>query len=131
GDFRSEESIEFLKESDIVVTNPPFSLFREYVAQLIEYDKKFLILGNNNAITYKEIFPLIKENKMWLGNSANKTMEFQLASDYEKWNSTDEDGNKYGKVATISWFTNLNFPKRHEDLLLFRKYNEKDYPKYD
>jgi len=90
GDFRSDESIEILKEADIVVTNPPFSLFREYVAQLFEYEKKFLIIGNQNAISYKEIFKPIKENKIWLWNNSNKTMEFRLADDYEKWNRIDE-----------------------------------------
>lgn len=113
GDFRGNESIDFLKEADIVVTNPPFSLFREFVAQLVEYDKKFLILGNNNAISYKEIFPLIKEDKLWLGYSYNKTMEFKLHPDYDKWDRVDEQGNKYGKVPAISWFTNLDIAKRH------------------
>lgn len=131
GDFRSDECIEILKEADIVVTNPPFSLFREYVAQLIEYDKKFLIIGNNNAITYKEIFPLIKDNKMWLGYSANKTMEFRLPDNYEKWNRIDENGVKYGNVPAISWFTNLDVKKRHEELILFREYSPEKYPKYD
>ena len=113
GDFRDQESVDFLKESDIVVTNPPFSLFREFVAQLVEYDKKFLILGNNNAISYKEIFPLIKEDKLWLGYSYNKTMEFKLHPDYDKWDRIDEDGNKYGRVPAITWFTNLDVSKRH------------------
>ena len=133
GDFRSDESIECLKEADIVCTNPPFSLFREYVAQLIEYNKKFLIMGNNNAITYKEIFPLIKENKMWLGYHANKTVEFKLPNHYEKWNRIDEDTTKYGKVPAISWFTNMDLEKRHEDILLYKDYygSEENYPKYD
>ena len=109
GDFRSEEAINLLKQSDIVVTNPPFSLFREYVAQLIEYDKNFIIMGNQNAITYKEIFPLIKENKMWLGVNTNKTMEFQVPDNYDhtKNGRIDKNGNKYVKVPAISWFTNL------------------------
>jgi hypothetical protein len=131
GDFRSPEAIELLKEADIVVTNPPFSLFREYIAQLIEYDKKFILLGNNNAITYKEIFTLIKENKIWLGTESNKTMEFRLPDHYEKWNRVDEEGNKYGKVQAISWFTNLEHPKRNEEIFLFKEYNKEDYPKYD
>src|SRR5699024_8732958 len=114
----------------IVVTNPPFSLFREYVAQLVEHNKKFLILGNNNAITYKEIFPLIRDNKIWLGYHTNKTMEFMLSPDYEKWDRVDEDGNKFGKVPAISWFTNLDHNKRHEELILFKRYNEEDYYKY-
>ncbi len=130
GDFRSSECIELLKESDIVVTNPPFSLFREYVAQLVEYEKKFLILGNNNAITYKEIFKLIKDNKIWLGYGANKTLEFILSDEYDRWDRI-ENGKKIGKVPAISWFTNLDVKKRHEELILYKKYNSKDYPKYD
>lgn len=129
GDFRSPECIDILQETDIVVTNPPFSLFREYIAQLIEYNKKFIILGNNNAITYKEIFPLIKDNKLWLGYNSNKTLEFRVPDDYKF--SREDDNGKYGKVPAISWFTNLETKKRTEDLLLFRTYNEKDYPKYD
>ena len=131
GDFRSSESKELLKQADIVVTNPPFSLFREYVAQLIEFNKKFIILGNNNAITYKEIFPLIKNGKMWLGYSANKTMTFRLSNHYNRWNYIDENGNKYGNVPAITWYTNLDIKKRHEELILVKKYNPLDYPKYD
>lgn len=135
GDFRDTESIEFLKEADIVVTNPPFSLFREFVAQLVEYDKKFLILGNNNACGYKEIFSLIKENKIWLGYSYNKTMEFKLHNDYDKWDRVDEKGNKYGKVPAITWFTNLDVSKRHEVLFTGMTYERGKakglYPKYD
>lgn len=132
GDFRSDECIELLKQSDIVCTNPPFSLFREYVSQLVEYNKKFLILGNNNAITYKEVFSLIKENKLWLGYSANKTMEFQLADDYERWNRIDEKtGKKFGNVPAISWFTNLTHKKRNESLVLWKKFCSDDFPKYD
>ena len=119
GDFRSEESINLLKESDIVVTNPPFSLFREYVAQLMKYKKKFLIIGNKNAITYKEIFPLIKENKLWLGYYCPN--EFRLPN-----------GDTTKKVNGLCrWFTNLDIKKRHEDLILYKKYTAKDYPKYD
>ena len=131
GDFRSGESKELLKQADIVVTNPPFSLFREYVAQLIDFDKKFVILGNNNAITYKEIFPLIKNGKMWLGYSANKTMTFRLSHHYKRWNYIDENGNKYGNVPAITWYTNLDIKKRHEEMVLVKKYNSLDYPKYD
>lgn len=133
GDFRSDECVEILKECDIVITNPPFSLFREYIAQLMEYDKKFLILGNNNAITYKDVFTYIKANRMWLGYTSNKTMFFQLSDDYEKWNYIKDD-KKYGNVPAISWFTNLDNKKRHIDLIrdvLYKKYNEVDYPKYD
>lgn len=131
GDFRSSESKELLKQADIIVTNPPFSLFREYVTQLIEFDKKFVILGNNNAITYKEIFPLIKNGKMWLGYSANKTMTFRLSNRYKRWNYIDENGNKYGNVPAITWYTNLDIKKRHEEMVLVKKYNPLDYPKYD
>lgn len=130
GDFRSEECVEFLKEADIVVTNPPFSLFREYVSQLMKYNKKFVILGNNNAITYKEIFPLIKQNKIWLGYNNNKTIEFRLSNDYTKWNRI-ENGVKYGKVPAISWYTNLEIEKRSEKMILYKKYNSSDYPTYD
>jgi hypothetical protein len=131
GDFRSPAAIEILKESDIVITNPPFSLFREYVAQLIEYDKDFLIIGNNNVVTYKDIFPLIAEGKMWLGNHTNKTMEFKLSDDYTKWNRIDKEGNKYGKVPAITWFTTLDIDIRHEDIILYKEYTEEEYPKYD
>ena len=133
GDFRGKYSIDILRGVDIVVTNPPFSLFREHVAQLIKYDKKFLIMGNNNVITYKKIFPLIKENKIWLGYHANKTMEFRLPDHYDKWSRIDEYGNKYGKVPAISWFTNLDFDRRYEELFLYHEYygNEDKYPQYE
>jgi hypothetical protein len=131
GDFRSDESIEILKECDIVVTNPPFSIFRDFISLMVEYDKKFLVLGNNNAITYKDVFKHIKENNLWLGVNNNKTMEFRLSDDYEKWNRIDKEGNKYGKVPAISWFTNLEHNKRNEKLILYKEYNENDYPKYD
>ena len=133
GDFRSDECIELLKEADIVVTNPPFSLFRDYVAQLIEYDKKFLIIGNQNAITYKEIFSLIKENKIWLGNKAGD-MAFAVPEYYEKRETRfwiDESGHKWRSMGNICWFTNLDHSKRHEELILYKTYNENDYQKYD
>ena len=133
GDFRSEECIELLKEADIVVTNPPFSLFREYVAQLIKYDKKFLIIGNQNAITYKEIFPLIKANKIWLGCKTGD-MSFRIPADSEPratryWQ--DETGQKWRSMGNICWFTNLDHHKRHEKLILYKTYNPEEYPKYD
>ena len=135
GDFRSEECVELLKESDIVVTNPPFSLFREYVAQLIEYDKKFLIIGNMNAITYKEVFPLIKENKLWIGPSITSgDRKFNVPNSYPLNAAncgTDADGKKFIRVKGVRWFTNLDHKKRHEELILVRKYNENEYPKYD
>ena len=133
GDFRSPECIELLKQADIVVTNPPFSLFREYVAQLVEYDKKFVIIGNQNAITYKEIFKLIKENKIWLGPSLDgRNIWFRIPDNYEKYHKI-EDGTKYAFVASTIWFTNLDHNKRHEEMILWKPYkgNEKDYPKYD
>ena len=137
GDFRSDECIEYLKQADIVVTNCPFSLFREYVATLMKYDKKFLIIGNLNAITYKEIFPLIKENKLWLGASIHSgDRKFNVPDDYPLTASccgVDEDGKKYVRVKGVRWFTNLDYEKRHEDLILYEHYygNESEYPKYD
>ena len=135
GDFRSQECIKLLKEADIVVTNPPFSLFREYVAQLMEYGKKFLIIGNVNAITYKECFKLIKDNKMWLGASIHSgDREFRVPDDYPL-NAAgyriDNDGNKYIRVKGVRWFTNLDYEERHEYLVLYKKYTPGEYPKYD
>ncbi len=134
GDFRSEECIELLKQADIVATNPPFSLFREYVSQLIEYDKKFIIIGNQNAITYKEIFPLLKDNKMWLGLSMNGSNRyFQVPDNYPLTEKTGkiENGKKYAFVKSVVWFTNMEHNVRNEKVILFRNYNEEEYPKYD
>jgi len=137
GDFRSKECIELLKQADIVITNPPFSLFREYVTQLVEYDKKFIIIGNLNAITYKEIFKLIKENKIWLGYSIHSgDREFGVPDDYPlnaASSRIDENGKKYIRVKGVRWYTNLDYEERYEDLILYKKYkgNEKDFPKYD
>lgn len=136
GDFRSEECIELLKEADIVVTNPPFSLFREYLAQLMEYNKKFLIIGNVNAITYKECFNFIKDNKMWLGITMDgRNKWFQVPDSYpineNVANSKIENGKKYLFVKGCLWFTNLDTPKRHEELILYKKYILQEYPKYD
>lgn len=129
GDFRSPECVELLKQADIVVTNPPFSLFREYVAQLIEYDKKFLVIGNKNAITYKEIFPLLKENNMWTGyRGFSGGMWFY--SDYEGKTEKVIDNKKVINVPSI-WFTNLDHKKRHEELELYKRYTPEEYPKYD
>ena len=133
GDFRSEECIELLKEADIVCTNPPFSLFREYVAQLMTYNKKFLIIGNQNAITYKDIFQFIMDNKVWLGFKSGD-MAFKVPSDYEPRETRywqDETGQKWRSMGNICWFTNLDHKKRHEELILFKTYNPEDYPKYD
>lgn len=134
GDFRSHECVEILKEADIVVTNPPFSLFREYVAQLEEYNKKFLIIGNTNAITYKETFALIKENKLRTGyTNFNVGMFFVVPDDWKKFHHIDENGKKIARVSTSCWFTNLDVKKHKEDLILFKTYNcnESEYPKYD
>jgi len=146
GDFRSDECIALLEQADIVVTNPPFSLFREYVRQLVDYDKQFLIIGNMNAITYKEIFPLIKDNKLWLGPSITSgDREFQVPDDYPitaaGWR-IGEDGKKYLRIKGVRWFTNLDHGRRHEPLPLMsmadnRKFNKKvqknpnSYKKYD
>lgn len=135
GDFRSAECIELLKQADIVVTNPPFSLFREYVAQLIEYNKKFLIIGNVNAITYKEIFPLIKNNQIWLGASIHSgDRKFCVPDNYELNAATcgiDENGNKFIRVKGVRWFTNLDYKELHEELILYKQYSPEEYPKYD
>jgi hypothetical protein len=135
GDFRSPESIELLKKADIVVTNPPFSLFREYVAQLMEYEKKFLIIGNINAITYKEIFKLIKENKAWLGvNMGRGISGFIVPKHYELYGSEariDESGNRIVATNNCLWLTNLDTNKRHEDIILYKKYTPEEYPTYD
>ena len=132
GDFRSEECIELLKECDVVVTNPPFSLFREYVAQLMEYGKKFLIIGNMNAITYKEIFPYIKNNELWWGCSLHGTKcHFIVPNSYEGNNVFEENGVRYGKVNNAIWFTNINHTKRNTPLDLYKKYSADEYPKYD
>jgi hypothetical protein len=135
GDFRSKECIELLKEADIVVTNPPFSLFREYVAQLIEYDKKFLIIGNINAISYKEIFKLIKENKAWLGvNMGRGISGFIVPKHYELYGTearVDEDGNRIVATNNCLWLTNLDTAKRHEDIILYKNYTAEEYPNYD
>ena len=132
GDFRSPEAIEFLKEADIVVTNPPFSLFREYVGQLMEYEKDFIILGNQNAMSYRDIFPLIMENKVWLGYNTG-TKEFVIPEDAPNRSGqrVDENGIRYQKFGNIAWYTNLDIDKRHEKLPLFKAYNPEDYPKYD
>jgi len=132
GDFRSEEAIELLKQADIVVTNPPFSLFREYVAQLIQYDKKFLILGNQNQVATNEIAHLITEGKLWQGNYSGD-MAFRVPSYYEPRETRyweDEAGQKWRSLGTGCWYTNLDFAKRREELILFKAFDPKTYPKY-
>lgn len=134
GDFRSPESIELLKQADIVVSNPPFSLFREYINQLIEYKKKFLILGSQGAAIYKEISNLIKENKIWLGYDNGGTKWFQVPTDYDIPTESRKkivDGVKYFSMGSVNWYTNLDVARRHKDLVLYKKYNNKEYPKYD
>ena len=132
GDFRSPECIELLKEADIVVTNPPFSLWREFVSLLMEYEKQFVIIGNQNAITYKEIFPLIKDNKLWLGNGFSGNVAF-FQSPYEDIATSTQHKKGLIRVSGVMWFTNLDIKKRHEELILYKKYqgHEDEYPKYD
>ena len=141
GDFRSDECVMLLKYADIVVTNPPFSLFREYVAQLIEYDKKFLIIGHQNAITYKEIFPLIRDGKLWLGSGPmGRDMLFDVPQDYAKYLvDTKKEGSAYrvvdgvvkGRLGNAAWYTNLEYERRRQDLILYKRYSPDEYPKYD
>ena len=135
GDFRSQECIELLKTADIVVTNPPFSLLREYVAQLIEYDKKFIIIGNINAVSYKEIFKLIKDNKLWLGESITSgDREFKVPDYYPLDAATtriNEKGNKFIRVKGVRWFTNIENRARYKDFCVYKKYNPEIYPHYD
>jgi len=133
GDFRSKECIELLKKSNIVVTNPPFSLFREYVGQLIKYKKKFVIIGHQNAITYKEIFKLIKDNKMWLGYGFKGGAGHFINKHYEDYATANDHKEGMIRVSGVTWFTNLEIKKRHEDLILYKSYyeNKKEYPTYD
>lgn len=139
GDFRSKECIELLKQADIVVTNPPFSLFREYIAQLMEYGKKFLIIGNKNAISYKEVFPLIMQNKMWVGcTPMSKDILFDVPKHIEEKllkegkagsNYKLVNGKVYGRTPSI-WFTNIDIKKRHEDIILYKHYSPDEYVRY-
>ena len=135
GDFRSEECIALLKQADIVVTNPPFSLFREYVQQLVKSEKKFLIIGHMNALHYKEIFTLIKNDMLWLGESIHSgDREFGVPDHYPLLAAgfrIDEEGKKYIRVKGVRWFTNMDNPKRHEELPLYKKYSAAEYPRYD
>ncbi len=135
GDFRSNECIELLKQADIVVTNPPFSLFREYVGQLMQYNKKFLIIGTWNAISYKEIFPYIKENKIWIGVNSNRNFSGFIVPKHYPLSGTeariDENGNRVVSSNNTCWFTNLDNAKRHEELILYKKYAPEEYPTYD
>lgn len=130
GDFRSPECVALLKEADIVVSNPPFSLFREYIGQLMAYDKKFIIVGHQNAITYKEVFPLIKENKLWLGYGF-KGGATHFYSPYEDTATAGNHKEDQIRVSGVNWFTNLEIPKRNEELDLVCRYSPEEYPKYD
>lgn len=133
GDFRSWECIELLKQADIVVTNPPFSLFREYVAQLMKYKKKFIILGNQNNVMYKDIFSLFKENKIWLGSSLS-FCAFKVPEYYEERSTRfwiDETGQKWRSFGNICWYTNLDIKKRHESMILTKNYTPEAYPHYE
>lgn len=134
GDFKSPECVELLQQADVVVTNPPFSLFREYVAQLMKYEKKFIIIGNMNAIHYKEIFPLIRDNKLWIGPSIHSgDRKFNVPDDYPLYAAgcgTDENGKRFIRVKGVRWFTNVDTLQRHEKLILYREYSPEKYPKY-
>ena len=135
GDFRSTECLALLDESDIVVTNPPFSLFREYVATLMEYEKKFIIIGNINAVSTKEIFPLVMDNKMWIGPSIHSgDRAFYVPDDYPLTAAgcgIDETGRKFIRVKGVRWFTNLDVKQRHEEMILVRRFKVEDYPRYE
>lgn len=140
GDFRSAECIDLLKQADIVVTNPPFSLFRKYVVQLMDYAKKFLIIGNMNAVTYRETFSFIKDGKMWLGQTTkDRDMLFDVPEDYaQELIATKIEGSSYkivngvvkGRINAV-WYTNLDYPQRQKDLILSKKYSPEEYPTYD
>jgi len=134
GDFRSAECIELLKQADVVVTNPPFSLFREFIAQLVQYEKHFIIIGNMNAIHYKEVFPLIKDNKLWIGPSIHSgDRMFNVPDDYPlnaAGCGVDATGRKYIRVKGVRWFTNIDIEQRHENLILYKKYTPDEYPNY-
>ena len=135
GDFRNSECIALMRQADVVSTNPPFSLFREYVALLVEHKKNFLIIGNINAVSYKEIFQLIKENKLWLGPSIRSgDREFGVPEYYPLEAAScriDSDGKKFIRIKGVRWFTNLDHKKRHEDMVLYKQYSADEYPKYD
>lgn len=135
GSFGSAESIAELEKCDIVCTNPPFSLFRDFMAIILKSGKQFLVISNNNAVSYKELFPYIKYNKMWLGYTVNKTLTFRMPDEYES-DTIDENGVKLGKVPAISWFTNIPNKKRNEPMILTASYHtdtnrREEYPKYD
>lgn len=131
GDFRSKECIDLLNQADIVVTNPPFSLFREYVAQLVEYDKKFIIIGHQNAIGYKDIFKLIRSDKLWLGNGFNRNCAHFINRHYEDFASDADHKEGMIRVSGVQWFTNLDINKRHEEMIMYKTYDPDEYQKYE
>lgn len=135
GDFRSDECLALLDEADIVVTNPPFSLFRDYVATLMEHEKHFIIIGNVNAITYKEFFPLLKENKVWIGASIHSgDRKFYVPDDYPlnaAGCGVDDDGRRFIRVKGVRWYTNLDLKQRHEEMILVKRYSPEEYPHFD
>ena len=134
GDFRSAECVELLKQSDIVVGNPPFSIFREFIAQIMAHQKQFLVIGNMNAITYKEIWPLVQGNRLWLGVSRTGVgqMWFRVLDDApDKKGQIIEDGVRYQTIGNSAWFTNMDHARRHEELPLWKKYSPEEYPRYD
>ncbi len=134
GDFRSAECVEYLKQADVVVTNPPFSLFREYVTQLIDHSKKFLVIGSQSAITYRDIFTHVRSNKIWLGVTNGGTKWFRVPDGYDIQTESRKkivNGVKYFSMGSIMWFTNMDNPKRHEVIPLYRKFELADYPSYD
>lgn len=131
GDFRSQECINILKESDIVATNPPFSLFKEYVTQLMEYGKKFIIIGHQNAIAYKNIFPYIKDNKIWLGYGFSGNVGFFMNTQYEDYAKANQHKEGMIRVSGVMWYTNIDTEKQHQNLVLYKNYTPKEYPKYD
>ena len=134
GDFRDDECRSLIDDADVVVTNPPFSLFRQFIVLMMEFKKKFIIVGNGNAVTYKEVFPYIKNNQIWMGASKGigGKMSFYASDDYDnKHNYYNEDGRKLAQVNNACWFTNIEHSKRHLPLDLYKHYNSKDYPKYD
>jgi hypothetical protein len=133
GDFRSDECVAYLKEADVIVTNPPFSLFREFITQLVDNGKKFVILGNQNSLTTKEVFALVQSGKVWLGNN-NGDMAFRVPEHYPPRDTRfwiDDSGQRWRSFGTMCWLTNMDLPKRHEELPLFRSYNPEEYPSYD
>ncbi|WP_352399416.1 adenine-specific methyltransferase EcoRI family protein [Anaerotignum sp.] len=132
GDFRSEECEALQEQADVIVTNPPFSLFREYIAQLVASEKWFIIIGSQNALTYKEVFPMLRDNKVWLGYNCGD-MEFTVPDYYEPRATRyrEENGVKYRSMGNICWYTNIDIPKRHENLLLYKVYSPEEYEKYD